>query len=104
MRIDRRRLHKRSLCHAWTLLPPAGRAEIASGRASLEGKLDTLLQRQQAVLDAARTASAALAAIQGLSERQVSALAGLDASVKDQIKTISVATQQGLISLATVRL
>jgi len=68
----------------------------------LESKLDTLLQRQQAALDAALTASAALAAIQGLSERQVAALSGLDAAVKEQVRTISVATQQGLISLATV--
>ncbi|KAI8467677.1 MAG: hypothetical protein J3K34DRAFT_480735 [Monoraphidium minutum] len=79
----------------------AGRADVASGQAALEAKLDTLLQRQQAALDAARTASAALAAVQGMAERQVAALTGLDAAVKEQVKTISVATQQGLISLST---
>lgn len=56
----------------------------------------------QQALDAARTASASLAAIQNLSERQVAALSGLDAAVKEQVRTISVATQQGLISLSTV--
>lgn len=34
---------------------------------------------------------------------QVAALSGLDAAVKEQVRTISVATQQGLISLTTVR-
>lgn len=81
----------------------AGRADIATGQLVLENKLDTLLQRQQAVLDAANQASATLTAIKGLSERQVAALNGLDAAVKEQVRTISVATQQGLISLATVR-
>lgn len=81
----------------------AGRADIATGQKTLESKLDTLLQRQQAALDAALQATATLAAIQDLSQRQVSALSGLDAAVKEQVKSISVATQQGLISLATVR-
>jgi hypothetical protein len=87
-------------CHAST--SAAGRTDIAAGQRTLEAKLDTLLQRQQAALDAALTASATLAAIQGMAERQVAALSGLDAAVKEQVKTISVATQQGLISLATV--
>jgi hypothetical protein len=60
------------------------------------------LQRQQAALDAVRTATATLAAIQDLSSRQVAALGQLDATVKEQVRTISVATQQGLISLSTV--
>jgi hypothetical protein len=40
--------------------------------------------------------------VQGLAERQVAALSGLDAAVKEQVRTIAVATQQGLISLSTV--
>ena len=84
------------------MLLPAGRADIASNQRVLEGKLDTLLQRQQAVLDAANQATATLNAIKGLSERQLAALSSLDAAVKEQVRTISVATQQGLISLATV--
>ncbi|GBF96992.1 polycystin cation channel family [Raphidocelis subcapitata] len=79
----------------------AGRADIATGQRSLESRLDELLQRQAAALDAARSAAAALAAVQGLAERQVAALSGLDAAVKEQVRTIAVAAQQGLISLST---
>lgn len=79
----------------------AGRADIVAGQATLESKLDALLQRQQAALDAARAASSALAAVRDLGERQLQALAGLDAAVKEQVRTISVATRQGLISLQT---
>jgi hypothetical protein len=81
---------------------PAGRADIAAGQRLLSSKLDALLQRQQAALGAALAASSTLTAIRGLGERQVAALGGLDAAVKEQVRTISVATQQGLISLSTV--
>jgi hypothetical protein len=65
----------------------------------LEGKLDTLLQRQQAALDAMAAANAQLAAMRTLSERQADAVAALDAAATERLSAISVATQQGLINL-----
>lgn len=79
----------------WT----AGRRDIQAGQAVLEGKLDTLLARQQAALDAMASANAQLAALRGLSERQADALAALDAASNDRLSAIAVATQQGVINL-----
>lgn len=69
----------------------------------LETKLDTLLQRQQAAIDAMNAANNQIAAVQALSERQTDALAALDAATKDRLSAISVATQQGVINLYQVR-
>lgn len=50
------------------LLPPvttaAGRADIQAGQQVLQGKLDLLLQRQQAAIDAMNAANSQLAALQ----------------------------------------
>lgn len=81
----------------------AGRSDIASGQALLESKLNTLLQRQQAALDALAAASSTLAAIQSLSQRQADALASLEATTNDRLNAISVATQQGVLNLYQVR-
>jgi hypothetical protein len=42
----------------------AGRADIQSGQQVLQGKLDLLLQRQQAAIDAMNAANTQLAALQ----------------------------------------
>jgi hypothetical protein len=77
----------------------AGRSDIQAGQAALEGKLDTLLQRQQAAIDAMNAANSQLAALQTLLERQADALAALDAATNDRLNAISVAAQQGIINL-----
>lgn len=68
----------------------------------LEGKLNTLLERQQAAIDAMNAANSQLAAIKQLSERQADAIAALDAAANDRLNAISVATQQGVINLFQV--
>lgn len=42
----------------------AGRADIQAGQTALQGKLDLLLQRQQAAIDAMNAANNQLAALQ----------------------------------------
>jgi hypothetical protein len=68
----------------------------------LVSKLDTLLQRQQAAIDAMNAANSQLAAIQSLTQRQADAIAALDAATNDRLNAISVATQQGIINLYQV--
>jgi hypothetical protein len=82
--------------------PAAGRADIATGQAQLSAKLDTLLQRQQAALDAIARAEAQVAAVRGLSEKQATALTELRLSVDQQLAAISLATQNSLINLYQV--
>jgi hypothetical protein len=82
----------------------AGRSDIQTGQAVLVSKLDTLLQRQQAAIDAMNAANSQLAAIQSLTQRQADAIAALDAATNDRLNAISVATQQGIINLYQVRL
>lgn len=81
----------------------AGRADIAAGQKVLEDKLNILLQKQQAALDAVNRATAQLNALQSMAQKQAEALTALDAAVQNKINAISVATQQGVISLAQVR-
>jgi hypothetical protein len=49
-----------------------------------------------------RARVAPLNCVQTLSERQVDALASLDAATNDRLNAISVATQQGIINLYQV--
>eukprot|EP00883_Tetradesmus_obliquus_P001212 jgi/Sobl393_1/11292/SZX78320.1 len=77
----------------------AGRSDIHTGQAVLVSKLDTLLQRQQAAIDAMNAANSQLAAIQSLTQKQADAIAALDAATSDRLNAISVATQQGIINL-----
>ncbi|WIA39913.1 hypothetical protein OEZ86_013355 [Tetradesmus obliquus] len=77
----------------------AGRSDIQTGQAVLVSKLDTLLQRQQAAIDAMNAANSQLAAIQSLTQKQADAIAALDAATSDRLNAISVATQQGIINL-----
>lgn len=81
----------------------AGRSDIQQGQTVLEGKLDTLLQRQQAAIDAMNAANSQIAAVKALTERQADAIAALDAATNDRLNAISVATQQGVINLYQVR-
>lgn len=53
-------LHSPALC----LHGAAGRADIQAGQQALEGKLDLLLRRQQAAIDAMNAANSQLAALQ----------------------------------------
>lgn len=50
-------------CPLLCSLPTAGRSDIQAGQQVLSGKLDTLLQRQQAAIDAMNAANNQLAAI-----------------------------------------
>lgn len=84
-------------------LTAAGRSDIQTGQAVLVSKLDTLLQRQQAAIDAMNAANSQLAAIQSLTQKQADAIAALDAATSDRLSAISVATQQGIINLYQVR-
>jgi hypothetical protein len=89
-------------CPARRPTSAAGRRDIQTGQAVLVSKLDTLLQRQQAAIDAMNAANSQLAAIQSLTRRQADAIAALDAATNDRLNAISVATQQGIINLYQV--
>jgi hypothetical protein len=47
-------------------------------------------------------ATATLAALQDMAQKQAEALTALDAAVQTKLNAISVATQQGIISMAQV--
>lgn len=83
-------------------LDAAGRSDIQSGQAVLVSKLNLLLDRQQQALDAVNKATATLTVIKDMNDKQNQALAALDDAVKSQISAISIATQQGVISMYTV--
>lgn len=90
--------------HDCSLCPAAGRTDIQTGQQALSGKLDILLQRQQAAIDAMNQANSQLATIQQMAQSQADALAALDAATNDRLNAISVATQQGVINLYQVGL
>ena len=71
-------------------LVAASRADIATGQAALVSRLDALLQKQQAALEAAASAAKALAAIQDLQGQQSKALAALEKAVQNQLYAIKV--------------
>jgi hypothetical protein len=81
-------------------LVASARADIASGQAALVLRLDTLLQKQQAALEAAVSAAKALAAIQDLQGQQARALQSLERAVQSQLYAIKVCRRRRWCSLA----
>ncbi len=73
----------------------SARADVASGQAALVSRLDALLQKQQAALEAAASAAKALAAIQDLQGQQAKALQSLEKAVQSQLYAIKVAGWAG---------
>ena len=95
--------HTKKCVYMITLfLCAAGRADIAAGQKVLEEKLNILLAKQQQALDAVNKATATLAALKDMAQKQAEALTALDAAVQTKLNAISVATQQGIISMAQV--
>ncbi|KAL0022694.1 hypothetical protein WJX77_001966 [Trebouxia sp. C0004] len=78
----------------------AGRADIATGQATVEGLLTKIIGEQNTAAAAEAAAASALAAIESLTTQQQAAAASIASAYTSSLNSIEVALQQGTISLS----
>ncbi|KAA6428169.1 MAG: hypothetical protein FRX49_01765, partial [Trebouxia sp. A1-2] len=78
----------------------AGRADIATGQATVESLLNKIIGEQDTAAAAEAAAASALAAIESLTTQQEAAAASIASAYTSSLESIEVALQQGTISLS----
>ncbi|DBB14252.1 TPA: hypothetical protein ACH3X3_001198 [Trebouxia sp. C0006] len=78
----------------------AGRADIATGQATVETLLEKIIGEQDTAAAAEAAAASALAAIESLTTQQEAAAADIASAYTASLTSIEVALQQGTISLS----